>query len=1177
MHKRINKFFILSIFLLFSFILKIIFPVTTYASELVGTHLGEGDVGAQINIVRNILIPNGLEPGSPVTVMVPVTMLQDSQIGTVQQLADAVKAGGYFPIVRINGVCNDFTSETGKSPGQAVDMARAVFGGDALIVWGNEINNQEVECDDWSKYLSDYIQIEGRPNVSPSALDYYMGNPDFTVSKMFADTPGMEAIFNSGPRAANAYGCVGSNSADCDPMATNTQEVGYSSVPQPLYLTEFSLSPEGNSSDAPDTNIEKVLEFLENRAGETPAVKITPLVRNVCNSEGTWLIYVNGKLFTTGGTEVSSNCEGSGTGGNGYDLSIYPEYGIDETMFYLSPIKNVIDGPSSQRTVPMLRKELALQGYEPYCAVEGVSVEPKWTKDIINRYFELYPDGYKELKVDAVETLDFTNAKYPLWRDVSNKQFLLTSLEEYFGFRDVYETDPADSVLTSSPINSLLSEPQLCVQGWKNLVAQQLACERLEDPSSCDLLTRPIPDTSYTVATALGLLQKYDPNYREGRAVAGCADLVGGATLNDLGVVEEAEARTLKKVLINTPTYFDRAYRYGFVVAVVHSLEPETDSGNVANKIFNFFTNTTRKLKPRDEVLVAAFKLPDIGTNKGGGDDSGSQFWSDPLDLTRKVLSTKETLQTHEDVDRPAFREMILQNAVNAEIQNDTMPIYCYDGSFPGGTGTTSCKNELTKALVDIINGSNQGCGEAEPVKVITDLAGLDNVEETYGKVFNGDNGGQVMLNLFVNDKTHQQGDIYNPQRAETDDPAEKLQSLFTLAKDASPNTWPAANAETKVDFYVVYPMGFELLAVEKAMKGAFFTKEQIDALDQDPSIIDGFEMTGMAMGLAAGSDSFDFNDYKKQEKGECGTTTDPLTGAVTNNECNKTATVSVKQEGAGVGVLGGRFGFWMRNVQKALNARESSAWKYFDSCKTTEEFLLGKCTGGNFGQEGTGENTGEGEVTGDDFDTLESVAQCFGGPRITSGETSEHIDTDGTGECTGKTTRLFVPDLHNIPRWKSAGDDGINCDDLYSYADCTYPESLIQNPVNSEGIFVESGNTTACEFVVSEAKKLGVSPRLALAMWGEESGFSHYRVPALGVIRTPNENGEWVTAPPEDLGAQVRIFARTLQSYDNYLSFLEAYSGEERGSEDPSPNQFCNNPNFVARLKTYYDYLGPW
>lgn len=1171
MHKKVLRLLVLQVLFLLVSLAKFATPTHTFASELIGTHLGEGDVGYQVNIINTILIPNGLEPGSPVTVMVPVTMLQSSQQGSVQQLAAVVAGGGFFPIVRINGVCEDFTSETGLDAGQAVDLARNIFGSQALIVWGNEINNKENECRNWSKYVSDWAKISGKSNVSPAALDYYMGLDAYKVSTMFAETPGMAAIFNTAPRAANAYGCIGQTAESCEPLETVTQQIGYEAINGTLFLTEFSLSPGGSAPNAPDTNIQKVLEFIASRAGETPAVKVTPLVRNVCNNESDWLLYINGKLFTPQGTEVSENCEGR-SADSSYDLSIYPEYDVDETKFFLSPIRNVIDSGSLQRTTEKLRKELALQGYQAYCATEGVKIEPEYnTQEKINRYF--LPENYKGvqiLELDAVETLNMTNAQYPLWRDVSNKQFLLTSLEEYFGFRDVYVSNPADAVLNSSPINSLLSEPQLCMQGWRNLVAQELACERLQNPGECELFTRPIPnsaipynpgvgpelsqqqqniaplptETEFTVKTLLDKLKEYEPAYRDGTAKVGCEALT---------TTDRASNEALLQGLMNTPTYFDRAYRYGFLVAAIHAKDPGTDEGNIATKLFNFFTKRTRTLTPDDEVLVAAFKIPDIGTNKGGGDDTGSQFWSDPLDLTRQLLFKNKDNKTHEDVDRPNKRQTILDRAVGAATQNSGSKIYCVDGN----KATVSCQNELTKALTDIINGNVEGCGEAEAVNVIKDLAGLDNPAEKYGKAFNSDNGQQVMLNLFFKDLTHPPlggNGQTNPQIAKTDDPAEKLQSLFTISED----TWPPAVDSTTVDFYIVYPMGFELDAVEKAMKSAFFTKAQLAALETG-NTVGGFEMTGQAIGLDAGSVGFNYVDEIKTANGECGTEV-ATSGAVTNKPCEEEVTIGVKQESAGVGILGAELGYWMRKIQLQLNSRASEAWAYFDSCKTTEEFLLGQCTGGNItGNEGDDAPP----VTGD---ALESVAQCDGGPRITSGETAEHVDTTGTGECTGKLTRLFVPDVHNISAWKNPGDAVIDCEDLYSYADCTYPESLVQNPVNSQGQFVESGNITACEFVVNAAKSAGVSPRLALAMWGEESGFSHYRVADFGVI----------SKPAQDLGAQVNSFINILKSYSSYIEFLEAYSGEERGSGDQSPNQFCNNPNFVGRLKTYYDFLGP-
>lgn len=651
---------------------------------------------------------------------------------------------------------------------------------------------------------------------------------------------------------------------------------------------------------------------------------------------------------------------------SGYQSSIYPEYGAEDSKYYLSPIRNLITGGSgTQRTVDKLRNELAMQGYQAYCAAEGIAIDPEYnTEDKITRYFQ---DGnfagVRELTVDAIEQLNMTNAQFPIWRDISNKQFLMSSLEEYFGFRDVYINNPSAAVLTSSPINSLLSEKQLCVQGWTNLVAQQLMCEKLVDPASCELLARKIPGTEYNVSGALQLLSDYDPGYREGGAAEGCSDLTSGTT-SDLGAIGQQEAQTLRRVLVNTPTYFDRAYRYGFVVAVVHTKPP----GGSLDQIFNFFTRNSISGQPRDEVLVAAFKLPDVGTNKGGGDDTGSQFWNDPLDLTRKLLLPQDQNLEHENFDRDSSREIIHANALANAQQSEGHKIYCYEGTYPNGTGTTSCNNELTKAITDIINGNALDCGEAEPVSLIKDLAGLDNPAEPYGKVFNNDNGGEVLLNLFLNDETHPDlgsNGQTNPQEAETpdplEDPANKLRSFFRLSQ----SNWTLRTGGTTVDFYVVYPMGFELDKVEEAMKGAFFTKSQIatlDALNTTPN----FPLSGELIGLGASSDGFSYTDVIRTANGECGVEV-ATSGATRNIPCEEEVSVTVTQDNASVGVVGAKLGFWLRKIQTQLSSKASDAWAYFDSCQTTEEFLLGRCRGGSGGI-GSGDGSGSTNPNGDEL-----------------------------------------------------------------------------------------------------------------------------------------------------------------------------------------------------------------
>lgn len=1155
----------------------------TQASELIGTHLGEGDVGFQVTIIRTILIPNGLEPGSPVTVMVGINMLQDSQMGTVNELAAAVQQGGFFPIVRINDVCDPVDAGSNITPISAVRKVREAFGSDAIIVFGNEVNNQEKECGDWGAYAQGLSQVVSMDKVSPAALDYYMGNPSYTVSEMFSKTSGLSGLFDSARlRAANAYGCIGQTADTCDPVATDTHTVGYPFSTRPLYLTEFSLSPGGSAPDAPDTNLEKVRTFIQTQAPLTGAEKVTPLVRNTCNEEGDWLLYINGNFFTNLGTSVGENCEG-GTGAGGWDLAIYPEYNVEDDLFFLSPIRNSQTSGTTERTVEKLRSELASQGYEAYCAAEGVTIKAEYkTAELIEKYLDYYKSGIINVNpskiVESSAFLSATNARYPIWRNVSGKQHMFASLEEYFGFKDVYEPDPALSVIKSGPINTLLSQKQMCVQGWKNIVAQKQMCERLDESQwpQCALLGRTIPpaDASITVDKTYELMKEFGDKYS--LPVNDGVDIIACEKLFSADTVLSQNDKLLKETIVNVPTYFDRAYRYGFIVAAVQTQSPGTAQGTLADKIFNIFTKTTRGGVPRDEVLVAAFKLPDIGTNKGGGDDSGSQFWNDPTDLTRQVLSTKQAQYKHESsidpddnfISRPEKRSITLIDAAREAKQTPNSRIYCYEGEFGTGTGTTSCQNEMTKAIVDIVNGGADGCGDTEAAQLILDSAGLGDPTHEVGKLFNDDNGGKVLENLFKLDRTHETAGsaVYDPRKAKNpdDDP------FVSLFDDIHSGIWPPSQGETKVSYYIVYPKGYELKAVEESIQGTFFSVEQMKELAraEAENEKDGFALTGVAAGLSGGSTGWEFPDPKKPV-GSCGydqdydpETGDPI-GTPRPKPCMDEVSIEVKQEGSiGAGVFGATLGRTLRNVQLALNTKAGETAKYIKSCKTMEQFLLGRCSGGVFSGGGAGGET-------PNSPDLTAVAICPDPPvaRIGSGSGADHVTVSNpTGQCVGRLTRKFVESQHDIPEWKNPNDRPRSCDRMYEYVACNteYKNTLIQNKVIEIGqgtAFSVNGTETACEYVVRRASELGISPRFALAMWGEESGFSAYRTYDFGVISQPKQNIEM----------QLRLFANTAKGHDTYFEFLEAYAGEERGT-----NQFCVNPNFVARLRKFYDYLEP-
>ena len=891
----------------------------------VGTHLGAGDVGTQVSVMNGVI---GNRPGFPVTIMADMGLSDDS----LGQLAAAANNNGLFPIVRINYACTVASDEAIAM----VNRVKAAFGNDVIITFGNEVNNQSSDnagCTDWNRYAANYNSVKGLGNISPSALDWYMGDPAYNA-QLFLDSSGMNGAYSAaGIRTANAYGCIGGTSSDCDPAGTDTQSIGVQGTSgKELYITEFSLSPGGG--DPPDSNLANVLDFIQNRSGEMNAAQITPLVRNVCSdlqSEGEWLVYVEGELFTWGGTKVDPDCSAiAGTNGsNGYDLSDFPEYDTSPDLFYLQPISGMLP---PTRNVDLIRKDLTSSGYEAYCAAENIEIKPRYnTSSLIDRYLELYPDGIN-LAVDSVASADFTNAKIPIWRDVEGTKFLMSSLEEFFSFKDLYTQDPNYAELNSAPINSLLSQEQRCVQSARTLLATELMCEKLLNPGECALLAQAVP-TGGTVEEVRTMMHELMPTYRDGGISRECRSLYS-ADLEETPAIKK-----FKTALQSFPLEINRSYRLAFLVVSIEMKEPLL-SGDVASKIFNFFTKKTEDLIPKHEVLVIAFKIPDIATNKGGGDDSGSVYWNDPSYLTRNILLTQDQIRNLEDVRRPQKRSEIAQLAEAAKNQNDGSRIFCYEGNFPDGDGTPACKNELGKAVVDIVNGAAYGCDdkETEPVAQINDYAGLRDPKDPYGKIYIDQWGNSLLLNLFGAgsnaDVTHVADNNYmDPQKAKTSDPwYEKIKTQWTI----NPTTWPPSENKTIANYYLVYPMGFELKEIEAVIKNTFFTAEQIAQIEETEDILDGFPIQGTQIGVAGGTATWDFPDPDKN----CGTDASP-------SPCTEYVSIPIETENKGVGFLGANLGFWLRQVQRSLNSSASATHNYITSCKTLEQFLLGQCAGG--------------------------------------------------------------------------------------------------------------------------------------------------------------------------------------------------------------------------------------
>ncbi|MCB9801420.1 MAG: hypothetical protein H6773_04515 [Pseudomonadales bacterium] len=918
--------------------LALLVPASAHAA--VGTHLGAGDPGTQISVMNDLI---GNRPGFPVTIMADMGLSAE----TLGQLAEAAQNNGLFPIVRINYAC---TVDSGEAIAM-VERVKAAFGSDVIITFGNEVNNgssDDAGCTDWLRYASNYRSVAGLGNISPSALDWYMGDPAYNA-QLFLDTAGMNGDYSSARiRTANAYGCINQTSSSCDPSNTDTQNIGLQGTGgSELYVTEFSLSPGGD--DPPDKDLDNVRTFIQKYAGSTGAIHVTPLVRNVCaelQSEGEWLVYVDGDFFTWGGKKVDTNCTTitTGIGDGGYDLSDFPEYTVDKNRFYLQPLSGMLSG---ERDVDKIRKDLTSSGYEAYCAAEDIEIKPKYnTEALIARYLELNrqdPATYPviNIAVDSVASGDMTNSKIPIWRDTEGTKFLMSSLEEYFGFKDVYTQNPSYSEINSAPINSLLSQEQRCIQSARVLLATELMCEKLLIPGECALLAQEVPGTGKIIDALREEMHVMMPTYREGGIKRECARLYSSDTVQTPQLVQ------FKKDLQNVPLEINRSYRLAFLVISINMKRPELE-GNYAKRIFNFFTRVTETEVPRNEVLVIAFKIPDIATNKGGGDDSGSVYWNDPSYLTRNILLRRDQIKDLENVRRPERRSQIQQLAEAAKIQSEESRIYCYEGVYPDGIGTPACQNELGKAVVDIINGSAYGCDtkETEPVVQINDYGGLGDPKDAYGKVYINEWGNSLLLNLFGSgeypDVTHTVDNNYmDPQKAKTSDPwYEKIKTIWTISQE----TWPPAVEKTTADYFLVYPMGFELEEIEAVMMNTFFTVEQKDKISQSGRILDGFPIEGAQIGIAGGTASWDFPE-------NCGTEASP-------SPCTEHISIAIETEKKGIGYLGAKLGFWLRQIQLSLNSAFSQTHSYISSCPSLEHFLLGQCAGGNVRQVGDGTDT---------------------------------------------------------------------------------------------------------------------------------------------------------------------------------------------------------------------------
>lgn len=821
---------------------------------------------------------------------------------------------------------------------------------------------------------------------------------------------------------------------------------------------------------------------------------------------------------------------------------LYPIAGLDKVHTY-NENQQVIPQTQVSEISGEIFTDLADQGYQAYCTTPTFNIKGGQEGDI-TAFRKWRAPGTGVFDITSSLRMDTSKGNFPLFRSKSGSPTLMNSLETYWGYQDPDTSKSMEErALNSAAIYKLLTIEQQCEQKIAILKSINAMCNKLEDPNNCALY-QPIPGVRS--ASTRTMLQDFETTGLT------CADV-------GQGKIPESDKGTVE-ALMNTPLYLDKAYRLAFLVVNVPLQEYQPtvyfNFLRIPNPAALFSEGSSR---PANEVRVLAFRIPDIGTNKNP-DDPG--FYEDPLQLTNNILSTPQNIDARYLAQKEA-KDALKSGGDSGRIQCSVLP-----GDLEN---QSACQDPLSKAVIDVVNKQPEVLGPVLNGQWLPcDQASEDTLKYEESSAIYTD----ASLNGKEGDLTEEDQETLN--NALSFKPGFNLiKSLFSIVtgQQETPQTsefnfisrldlHKDGGADSKVQMYLVYPVGYELKDVESTLAGLILGPDELEAYRNDPDLEQYFRMSDIEAAFTSEAESVEFYDPDKcaAEIQSAATAVPPRLPNLAN--CTNRATAKVVDTASydrQPRVLGGFLGNIMRSIQLSINTYGSTVYDYIASCETTEQFLTARCSGTN----------NENDLpTGEDVTGITPLAQCKFDQtgRITSGETADHDEDPSNPSC-----NLYVAAKHNIPNWLSSADEAKDCATLYSYVSCTYGQSLIANYVDSAGKFTtENTGETACEYVVRRAKAANISPQFALAMWGEESGFSAYDAADFGVTSQPKKN----------LGAQMDAFINLVNIYRSdtttgFERFLLRYSGEGPYGAWTPGTPFCANIYFPGRLKTYYDYLG--
>lgn len=682
----------------------------------------------------------------------------------------------------------------------------------------------------------------------------------------------------------------------------------------------------------------------------------------------------------------------------------------DFSEFYIHPIlgltsnKTLAEGKEKDAVRNAIRDDLIRQGYEARCAAPGFNIELSQAGiDWMKKYLLCRDDGkcndgdigdgaiFGGVKIDqftetmnentsigqrvvSILTTDYRESLIPVFRDVDRVPQLKRSLEDFYGYKETSADQYNLAELKSSAINSLLSTNQRCTQSALSLLQRDEMCKKLQDPSTCALYDTKVPDTNLTMKELLDAYTAYSGTSTDHEA--NCSKITAGT---------ETE---LRKGMLNLPLHIDNAYRLAFLITSIRTKVP------ITGDMMNLFQHPHRgelneSPDPPHVVIVSAFKVPDITTNKGtitGDSASGHTDFNDPAMLTRDVLipsTIKQELDKRGDQERK--RLLDTGRVVGAQPQDDTtMEIQCEIK----GVGGQQCKDPLTRALLDIINTQaviekenkqlvsetgnesiyNQvqkeqmfklDCDDApteEPAFIFDpgELQPLDNP----GRIFKADFGVALLENLFTDQSHLRPGTFeYDPTYADTesnkkDAPGGFHWGLKSVFHVVAGNTFGDTGTKRAVKHFLVYPEGYDLKTIEAVMSGTFFTSQQIVALRDKALKYQRFNIKDDKVVFEGGSiSSGTITDFTVKDDGRyCDTEYYDAEGKLKHTDPCPTGSFSftlfADKEPKHAGILGGRLGFWTHTIQQTLQRSQALTHKYLENCTSTEDFLLDQCGG---------------------------------------------------------------------------------------------------------------------------------------------------------------------------------------------------------------------------------------